>query len=70
LILRVRRRKSPIKNQESRIKNQESRIENRKPMLAGGKLVIVPVSTKDWSAHVPTDAQPAVKSLLGRLKSL
>jgi hypothetical protein len=40
-----------------------------KPMLAGGKLVMVPVSTKDWSAHVPTDAPPAVKSRLGRLKS-
>lgn len=44
--------------------------QRRKPMLAGGKLVMVPVSTRDWSAHVPTDAPPAVKSLLGRLKSL
>ena len=44
--------------------------QRRKPMPAGGKLVMVPVSTKDWSAHVPTDAPPAVRSLLGRLKSL
>jgi hypothetical protein len=43
--------------------------QRRKPMLAGGKLVMVPVSTKDWSAHVPTDAPSAVRSLLGRLKS-
>jgi hypothetical protein len=38
-------------------------------MLAGGKLIMVPLSTKDWSAHVPTDAPPVVKSLLARLKS-
>jgi curved DNA-binding protein CbpA len=44
--------------------------QRRKPMPAGGKLVMVPVSTLNWNAHVPTDAPPAVKSLLGRLKTL
>jgi hypothetical protein len=43
--------------------------QRRKPMPAGGKLVMVPVSTLNWNAHVPTDAPPVVKSLLARLKS-
>jgi len=33
------------------------------------KLVMVPVNTRTWSAHVPNDAPPLVKSLLARLKS-
>jgi len=43
--------------------------QRKKPMAAGGKLTLVPVSTRSWSAHVPTDAPPVVKSLLERLKS-
>jgi hypothetical protein len=43
--------------------------QRRKPMPAGGKLVLIPVSTLNWNAHVPTDAPPVVKSLLARLKS-
>jgi curved DNA-binding protein CbpA len=43
--------------------------QRRKPMPAGGKLIMVPVSTINWAAHVPTDAPPVVKSLLTRLKS-
>jgi hypothetical protein len=43
--------------------------QRRKPMPAGGKLVMIPVNTQTWSAHVPTDAPPVVKSLLTRLKS-
>jgi hypothetical protein len=43
--------------------------QRRKPMPAGGKLILVPVSTINWAAHVPTDAPPVVKSLLTRLKS-
>ncbi|MBM3817738.1 MAG: J domain-containing protein [Acidimicrobiia bacterium] len=42
--------------------------ERRKPMLAGGKIFLVPVNTKTWAAHVPADAPPVVKSLLARLK--
>jgi hypothetical protein len=42
--------------------------QRRKPMPAGGKLIMVPVNTKNWSAHVPTDAPALVKSLLSRLK--
>ncbi len=33
------------------------------------KLLMVPVNTRTWNAHVPTDAPPVVKSLLARLKS-
>jgi hypothetical protein len=33
------------------------------------RLLMVPVNTRTWSAHVPTDAPPLVKSLLARLKS-
>jgi hypothetical protein len=40
-----------------------------KPKSAGGKLVMVPVSTKTWSAHIPNDAPPVVKALLTRLQS-
>ncbi|MDO8794267.1 MAG: J domain-containing protein [Vicinamibacterales bacterium] len=43
--------------------------QRRRPMPAGGRLVMVPVSTRDWSAHVPTDAPPTVRSLLSRLKA-
>jgi hypothetical protein len=43
--------------------------QRKKPMPAGGKLVMIPVSTKNWSAHVPTDAPDVVKSLISRLKS-
>lgn len=41
----------------------------RRPMLAGGKLHMVPVNTRNWNAHVPADAPPVVKSLVSRLKS-
>jgi hypothetical protein len=43
--------------------------QRKKPLNVGGKLVLIPVSTKDWNAHVPTDAPDACKSLLARLKS-
>lgn len=43
--------------------------QRRRPMPAGGKLVMIPVSTQNWNAHVPTDAPASVKSLLARLKS-
>ena len=43
--------------------------ERRKPMPAGGTLIMVPVNTRTWSAHVPNDAPPVVKALLTRLQS-
>jgi hypothetical protein len=43
--------------------------QRKKPMPAGGKLTLVPVNTRSWSAHVPTDAPKVVKSLLDRLKT-
>ena len=43
--------------------------QKRKPMPAGGKLIMVPVNTVNWSAHIPTDAPDVVKSLLTRLRS-
>ena len=39
----------------------------RKPTST--KLVMVPVNTRTWNAHVPNDAPPLVKALLARLKS-
>jgi hypothetical protein len=42
--------------------------QRRRPMPAG-KLVIVPVNTRTWSAHIPNGAPPAVKALLSRLAS-
>lgn len=42
--------------------------QRRRPMPAG-KLVMVPVNTRTWSAHIPNDAPPAVKALLSRLRS-
>lgn len=42
--------------------------ERRRP--AAGKLFLVPVNTRSWSAHIPADAPAVVKSLVGRLKSL
>ena len=43
--------------------------QRKKPMAAGGTLILVPVNTRNWHAHVPNDAPPLVKSLLARLKS-
>jgi hypothetical protein len=43
--------------------------QRRKPLNIGCKLIMVPVNTRTWSAHVPTDAPPVVKALLTRLKS-
>jgi len=44
--------------------------QRRRPMAAGGKLFMVPVNTNTWTAHVPTDAPPVIKSLLTRLKTV
>jgi hypothetical protein len=43
--------------------------QRKRPMPAGGKLILIPVNTRDWSAHVPTDAPDVCKSLLTRLKA-
>ena len=43
--------------------------QRRKPMPPGLKLVVVPVNTRTWSAHVPTDAPAQVKQFLARLAS-
>jgi hypothetical protein len=42
--------------------------QQRKLPPAAGRLVMVPVNTRDWSAHVPTNVPLAVKSLLARLR--
>lgn len=34
----------------------------------GGTLIIVPVSTEDWRAHMPADAPDLVRAILTRLK--
>jgi curved DNA-binding protein CbpA len=43
--------------------------QGRKPWPAGGKMIMVPVNTRTWSAHIPNDAPPVVKSMLTRLKA-
>lgn len=43
--------------------------QRRKPIPGGGTLVLVPVNTRTWNAHIPNDAPAVVKSLLERLKS-
>ena len=43
--------------------------QRRKPMPPGLKLVVVPVNTRTWSAHIPTDAPAQVKQFLSRLAS-
>ena len=43
--------------------------QRRKPMPPGLKLVVVPVNTRTWSAHIPTDAPAQVKQFLSRLSS-
>jgi hypothetical protein len=42
-------------------------VEQRRRPMPAGKLVMVPVNTKTWSAHVLSDAPPTVKALLLRL---
>lgn len=44
--------------------------QRRKRIPGGGKVVLVPVNSRTWNAHIPTDAPAIVKSLLERLKSL
>jgi len=43
--------------------------QRRKPMPTGLKLIVVPVNTRTWSAHIPTDAPAQVKTFLARLAS-
>lgn len=43
--------------------------QRRKPMPPGLKLIVVPVNTRTWSAHIPTDAPAQVKTFLARLAS-
>jgi hypothetical protein len=44
--------------------------QRRKPVAAGTKpLVMIPVNTRNWNAHVPTDAPAVVKALLERLRA-
>lgn len=43
--------------------------ERRKPTATPVRVILVPVNTHTWLAHVPSDAPPAVKSIINRLKS-
>jgi hypothetical protein len=40
----------------------------RKSAAAGLSVTIVPVNTRTWSAYVPNDAPPAVRSVVSRLR--
>ncbi|MBI3049926.1 MAG: J domain-containing protein [Acidobacteria bacterium] len=41
----------------------------RKPRASAGRLYLIPVNIRRWTAHIPNDAPAVVKSLVGRLKS-
>lgn len=41
--------------------------QRRRLSPSGTKVVVVPVNTRTWSAHIPTDAPPQVKAVLARL---
>jgi hypothetical protein len=43
--------------------------QRRKRMPGGAKLSLVPVNTRTWYAHIPTDAPPVVKTLLALVKA-
>jgi hypothetical protein len=43
--------------------------QRRKPAPAGGAVIMVPLNTSTWSAHVPQDAPPVIKSVVLRLKA-
>jgi hypothetical protein len=38
-------------------------------MPGGAKLSLVPVNTRTWQAHIPTDAPSVVKALLALVKA-
>lgn len=40
----------------------------RKKARGAANISIIPVDVRDWSAHMPSDAPPACKSLLKRLR--
>lgn len=42
--------------------------QRRRPSAIGGKMVLVPVNTRNWTAHIPTDAPPVVRALVTRLR--
>jgi curved DNA-binding protein CbpA len=44
--------------------------EQRKHTKSRGPLVFVPLDVHDWDAHVPSNAPPAVKSVLQRLRQV
>ena len=41
--------------------------QRRRPSPTGTKVVVVPVNTRTWTAHIPTNAPPQVKAVLSRL---
>lgn len=43
--------------------------QQRKPVPAGAGVVLVPVNTRTWSAHIPGDVPPAAKALIARLQA-
>lgn len=43
--------------------------QRRQHARAKAKVVLIPVDVRDWHAHVPTDAQPVARTLLGRLRA-
>ncbi len=43
--------------------------QRRRGGASAARTVLVPVNTRDWTAHVPTDAPPSARGILARLRS-
>jgi hypothetical protein len=43
--------------------------EQRRRAMSPSMITMVPVNTASWPAHVPNDAPPVARALLGRLQS-
>jgi curved DNA-binding protein CbpA len=51
----------------SRRKLEDAIVAQRRK-VARGRMILVPIDSRDWGAHIPTDAPPLVRNLLARLR--
>jgi curved DNA-binding protein CbpA len=40
----------------------------RRKVASGGKVTLIPIDCRDWSAHIPTDAPALARNLLARIR--
>ena len=46
----------------------EDAIADQRLKVTRGRVTLIPINSRDWSAHIPTDAPPLARNLLARLK--